>query len=140
LKDIRPALRRFLLDDAAVSALVGGSRIFPIRLTEGEKRTSLVYHRISELTDYHLLGPSGLEQARFQLDALAQTSAAASELSDAVQDRLSGASGTVTFGSNSPEDFVEFRGVFKVHAREEFDGEAELFRMSRDYLIWYMAV
>jgi Protein of unknown function (DUF3168) len=145
MKDIRSALRFFLLADATVASLVGGSnpttaRIFPILMPQDEKNTSLVYNRITEVSDYHLLGSSHLEQTRMQIDAWAMRPGAASELADAVYDRLSGHAGTVVFGSNSPQDFIEFRGVFMVSGREDYDGTAELFRMSRDYLIWYMGV
>jgi hypothetical protein len=137
MKDIRPALRLFLLDDVTVSGLVGGTRIFPIRMPQGEKNTSLVYNRITEASDYHMLGSSNLEQTRMQMDSWATRPDAASELANAVHDRLSGHAGIVTVGG-TPQVSVEFQGAFLVSGREDYDDTAELFRMSRDYLIWYI--
>ena len=74
LIDFRPALRELLLDNSALSAMVGGSRIYPGQLPQGETATSIVYNQVSDVGSYTLDGPSGLAQQRFQIDAWSQSS------------------------------------------------------------------
>lgn len=137
MKDIRPALRALLLGDATVNGLVGGVWVHGIRLPQGQKTASIVYNRISENTDYHMAGGSGLAQTRIQIDSWALTQDAAVALGNAVYDRLSGFRGPISWGSNSPLDEIEISGVFLDQGHEDFDAASELYRMSRDYVIWY---
>jgi hypothetical protein len=138
MKDIRLALRAALLADPTINGLVGGLRIHAVRLPQGQTASSIVYNRISETGDYHTQGPSGLAQTRMQVDCWAQTQDAAVVLASAVYDRLSGFSGPVNYGTNSPQDQIVVRGVFLDTGREDYDDVAQLYRMSRDYLIWYL--
>ncbi len=138
MKDIRPVLRSYLLADGTVSGLVGGVRIYPVRMPQGQFAPSVVYNRISETTFYHMGGPAGVIQAIMQFDAWARSQDGAVELADAVHDRLSGQRGTITWGTNSPLDEIVTRGIFAVNGREDYDATAEMFRMSRDYQIWYL--
>jgi hypothetical protein len=127
MKDVRPALRSLLLSDAAISAMVGGIRIFPLVLPQGEKELSVVYNRISELTSYEMAGPSGLFVTRMQIDVWAMRTDLAIPLADAIYDKIGGFRGI--------QDDVTFHGIFMVGGREDFDNL--LYRMSRDYLIWF---
>jgi hypothetical protein len=140
MKDVRPALRLFLLADVTVSGLVGGTRIFPIKMPQGEKSDSVVYHRVTETADYHMQGSSGLAQARIQIDAWSTRPDGASQLANAVHDRLSGHAGDFSFGASSPQDVLDFEAIFQVAGREDYDADADMFRMSRDYLVWYREV
>jgi len=137
MKDIRPALRALLLGDATVSGLVGGVRIHVVRLPQGQRAASIVLSRISEGADYHMAGASGLAQTRMQVDSWAEDPDDAATLGNAVYDRLSGFRGPVSWGSNSPQDEIQIGGIFFDQGREDFDDVSELYRMSRDYLIWY---
>ncbi|MBV5268975.1 MAG: DUF3168 domain-containing protein, partial [Afipia sp.] len=78
MKDLRPALRSFLLADAGIAAIVG-TRVFPIKIPQGTppKVSSIVYTRISGAGVYHMGGDSGLAMPRYQLDAWAPTADAA---------------------------------------------------------------
>jgi hypothetical protein len=136
LKDIRPALREFLLDDAAISAAVGGTRVFPLVLPQGIIDTSIVYTRISGIGDHHMQGPSGLNRPRYQIDAWAESIDDAIVLADQIKQRIDGFSGTMLFGA-SPQSGVDIRGIFFVDEREDFDNDAHLYRVSRDYMIWF---
>jgi hypothetical protein len=135
VKDIRSALRTFLLADPTVSSLVGGQRIYPIRLEQDQTEPSVVYIKVSETGDYHMQGDSGLGQVRMQIDAWAERTDVASELANAVYDRLSGASDIVSVGS----DFVNIKGSFLANGRDDYDNIAKLYRVSRDFIIWYGA-
>lgn len=135
MKDIRIALRTLLLADPAVNALVGGFRIHNVRMPQDQVEPSLVFVKVSETGDYHLMGDSGLGQMRMQLDAWSQNADLSTELSNAVYDRLSGARETVNFDSQ----FINLRGAFVVNGRDDYDDVAQLFRASRDYIVWYGA-
>ncbi len=131
MRDIRPALRTFLLADPTVSALVGGSRIHHIRLPQDQVEPSVVYIKISEFGDYNLAQDSGLGHVRMQIDAWAQTSDAATQLANAVYDRLTGA--------NTTMDTVKVLGAFLDSGRDDYDGVTRMYRSSRDFMIWYGA-
>lgn len=132
VKDIRPALRAFLLADASIAAVVG-TRIYPIKIPQGVAAASLVYTKVSARPDHHMSGASGLARPRLQLDAWAPTADAALWLADLVRERLDGYSGTMGSGGAA----VTVQGVFFADEREDFDDAANLFRMSRDYFINY---
>jgi len=143
--DIRPALIALLSGDADVAVVVdwattranGGQRIFPGKLPQGTVRPSVVYNRVSGQGDHHMEGPSGLTSTRFQVDSWAQTLDAAASLANLVKAVLDGFSGTVAYGSNSPQDSIYIGGVFYDTEREDYDDVPKLNRMSRDYVIWF---
>ncbi len=136
MKDIRPALREFILADASISALVttgGISRVYPIKIPQGIKLASIVYTRISGRGDYHMGGPSGLAMPRYQLDAWAPTGDAATTLANLIKDRIDGYRGIMGTGPAA----VTVQGVFMADEREDYDDTVQLSRMSRDYFIDY---
>lgn len=141
MKDVRKAIRAFLLGDAAISTLVGGSRIYPGILPQGVAQTSVVpavvQNLVTESSDYHMQGGSGLGQARIQVDAWAQSADAAVELANLVYDRLSGSKGTIEFGTNSPLENVVVQGVFQDQGRDDYDATSKLHTRRRDYMVWY---
>ncbi len=135
MKDIRPALRTYLLADPTISGLVGGYRIHHQRLPQDQVEPSVVYLKVSEQGDYHMQSDSGLNQMRMQVDAWAQSTDAATELADAVHDRLSGARVRIDYDS----EFINLRGSFVINGRDDYDDVTQLFRISRDYILWYGA-
>lgn len=130
MKDIRPALRAFLLADAGIAALVA-TRVFPIKLPQGTKAASIVYTRISGAGIYHMQGDSGLSMPRYQIDAWAPTGDAATTLANLIKDRLSGYRGVMGTGPSA----IAVQGVFMADEREDYDDTVQLSRMSRDYFI-----
>jgi hypothetical protein len=135
MKDIRPALRTYLLADAVVSGMVGGVRIHYGRLPQGQTEPSVVFNKITELGDYVMTGDSGLNQSRMQFDAWAQTASQAVNLGNAVYDRITGAKGNFAGDSET----LEVRGIFLANGDDSYDAAAQLYRQRRDYLVWYMA-
>lgn len=134
MKDIRPGLFAFLAADASIAAAVtegGISRIFPIVLPAGVKKTSIVYTKVSGEGDYTMAGPSGYVRPRYQIDAWAPTVPAAASLANFIKDVLDGFTGAIGTGANA----VFVQGVFCAGGREDYDGAVEMFRVSRDYFI-----
>lgn len=137
MKDIRGALRSFLLADATISGLVGGTRIYPGIVPQGITATSIVQNLISEGSDLTMDGRSGLGAARVQVDCWALSQNDAVVLANLVFDRLAGHRGTITFGSNSPQDDVVVFGIIHEQGRDDYDPVALKHRRSRDYTVWY---
>jgi hypothetical protein len=74
-------------------------------------------------------GASGLSRPRYQIDAYAQTPDDASELADLVKFYLDGFAGVM--------DTVAVQGVFFDTERDDYQADIDLYRVSRDYLIWF---
>lgn len=132
MKDIRLAFRQLLITDATVNSLSGG-RVFPVNLPQGQRSPSLVYFRITDFSDYHMLGDSGLQRIFMQLDSWADKHDSSVALSDAAHDALTGFRGRVDYTS----DAIDIRGIFQTNGRDLFDNVVQLFRQSRDYQIAY---
>lgn len=130
MKDIRPALREFLLGDSGLVALVA-ARVFPIVLPQGQKLASVVYTRISGQGDYKMDGPSGYVRPRIQIAAWAPTADAAVTLANRVKDRVDGYSGDMGTGSA----IVRVQGVFQLDEREMYDDVVQMFGVMRDFAI-----
>lgn len=136
MKDIRLAFRTLLLSDATVNALCAG-RIYPVNLPQNMRAPSLVYVRVFDFSDYHMLGDSGLERISMQLDSWADKHDSSVALADAAHDLLSGFRGRVVYSSDSPGSFIDIRGIFHGNGRDLSDHETQMFRMSRDYTVNY---
>jgi hypothetical protein len=128
INDIRPALRAFLLADAAIAAIVA-ARVYPVVLPQGERGPSIVYTRVSGAGDHHMQGASGLARVRMQIDVWASTPDLAAPLANLVKERIDGYRG--------PMGAVPVQGVFFADEREDYQPDIDMHRMSRDYLIWY---
>jgi len=135
IADVRVGLRAYLLDDAAIAAIVG-TRIYPIVLPQGQVQTSIVYTRVSGIGDNHMEGPSGLSRPRFQVDCWSQSIDTASQLANLVKERIDGFRGTWFWGEDSPAEAIVVQGVFFQNEREDFDDATRLYRVSRDYFVW----
>lgn len=133
LKDLRPALRSFLLADAGLSVAVGGARIYPDELPQGVTGDSIVYSEISAIGDHHNEGPSGLAQPRFQFSSWSKTKDGAWALSLLLQERIDGYRGVMGAGA----DAVNVQGVFLDNSRSVRDAAAALFGRQQDYFIHF---
>lgn len=129
LADIRVGLRTYLLSVTAISNAVGGNRIYPGILPQGEKQPSIVYNRITGQGDNTMDGPSGLSRPRFQIDAWAASADEAAELANLVKEHIDGYRGLM--------GDVVVQGVFFDSERDDYQADIKMFRVSRDYLIWY---
>ena len=133
IKDIRPALRAFLLADVSILAVVG-PRVFPAVMPQGITAPSLVYNRVSGLGDHHMQGASGYVQARMQVAAWSQALDDAETLANLVKARLDGWRGTMATGSGA----VRVMGVFYLQENPpNYDAARRLHGVGRDYMIHY---
>lgn len=138
LADIRVGLRALLLGDAAISAAVGSARIYPIKLPQGQKLASIVYSRISGYNDHYMDEPSGVNRARVQIDCWAPTTDAADLLARQVKNQIDGYRGSILWGENSPADAIIVQGIFFDSEREDWDDDAQMYRSSKDYIVWFI--
>lgn len=130
--DLRPGLRAFLLADATIAGLVV-ARIYPLKIPQGIKLTSIVYSEISSRGDHHMQGASGLASPRIQLSAWSPSADGAHALALAIKSRLDGYKGTMGTGPT----LVTVQGAFFDSWRDVFDGEAALYGKHSDYRIHY---
>lgn len=134
LKDLRPALRAFLLADTGIAAAVGGKRIFPSVMPQGVRSTSLVYTIVSGIGDHHMQGASGLMMNRMQITAWSETLDGAAALALLVQERLDGYRGPMT----STAGTVKVQGVFyETDNPHQFDDVRSLHAIGRDYMVHF---
>jgi uncharacterized protein DUF3168 len=136
MKDIRRGFRAVLLADPTVSGLVAGERIYFERLPENMRLPSIVYHRITGASDYHMAGDSGLESILMQTEAWAVDGASAVALADAAFDALSGYHDRINFGSG---EFINIQGIFHNNSTDVFDEPTKLYGMRRDYRVYFEA-
>lgn len=132
MRDIRPALRSFLLAAPGIAALVS-ARVYPIVMPQGTKLTSVVYTKISGQSGYVETGPDGLARTRIQIDAWAVKADDAVTLAGLVKDAIDGYRGVM--GSGATE--VNVGGVFFDNERESYDDIVMMFGASRDFFFWY---
>ena len=131
IKDLRPALRAFLLADTAIAAVVA-VRIFPSVLPQGVSATSLVYHRVSGFGDHHMEGPSGYAVGRWQIAAWSESLDTAEALANLVKYRLDGYRG----GMGSGGQAVKVQGAFyESDNPPAYDAARRLYSVGRDYMI-----
>lgn len=90
-------LRALLIADPAVSALVG-DRVHALQLPRGGALPALKYQRISGERVRGLSGPHGQAHPRMQIDAYADSHAAAEAVADAVEAALDGYAGPAGAG------------------------------------------
>lgn len=136
LKDIRPALRAFLVADTAIADLVktgSVTRIYPGKMPQGQTATSIVYSEISGQGDQHSQGASGLARVRMQIAAWAISADAAHALYLAIKERIDGYRGAMGSGAT----LVNVQGVFLDSWRDQEDTEANLIGKIADYFINY---
>mgnify|MGYP001492320046 CR=1 FL=1 len=140
LVDVRPGLIKLLRSNAQIESIVtagGIARIFPAIMKQGETRDSIVYNRISENEMVHMVGPTGLVAARYQFDSWSQSSDRATNLSLLVKETFGGFHGSIEFDPPSPSNFVDVQLIEMISGRDDYDGNASMYNVSKDYFVWY---
>lgn len=122
-------LRTYILAGGAVSALIG-SRFYPHKLPQSPTLPAVTYQVISELRGHVMSGADGTPGTRVQIDAWASTMADALAVADAIRARLDGYAGTLA-GSTKAQ------GVFADQSQSLYEPDAELHRVTRDFIIYH---
>ena len=133
LVDVRLGLRSLMLSDPSISTAVGGVRIYPVVLPQGITADSIVYNRITEFESLTMERPSGLVSARYQIDAWSKSVDSATVLANLVKEVVGGYRGQIALGS----DHVNVQLIEVINGRDDFDGVTFMYRVSKDYFVWY---
>lgn len=120
---IETYLVSLLTGDSTISGLIG-SRMYPSHLPATPTYPAIVYNRISGPRSYTTSGQSPLFPARFQIDAYAETYAGAKTLAEAIRDKLSGYKD------------ASIRAAFLDNDMDDYESDADIYRVSSDYIIW----
>jgi len=121
-----------LANDAGVSAIVS-NRISPVLLPQGSAFPAVVYHELNLVATPTKDSNSRLDFTRVQIDCLATTYEAASELADAVRSALNVVTPNIYNGVNV--FYIEFEDEQEFSDNlADFDG---VFQVSQDYIVSY---
>lgn len=133
---IATGLRTLLLGDSNITAIIG-TRLYPIQLPQKPTLPALTYFRVSGEEQASNSGSQDYGWARFQIDAWAETFNEAETLANLVKERLHGFSGTVSNSDSPPLSWV-FQGIFAMTMRDFYEPEPKQYRVSRDYMMWFV--
>lgn len=132
------AIRKVLLADANVYALIGGAtagRVYPVRAPQAPELPFLVVTQIAATRVEHQPGtPAGLLEAVVQVDIFDEDTESASGVDDAralaalVRQALDGYQGTV-----SP---YVIQGILIDGEFEQWEEAVELYRVVQTYRVW----
>lgn len=130
---IEYAVRRHLIDNPAVAALVG-DRISPPPIPQSGTLPYITY-TLAALTEDNQEGDDDtLEMARLQLDCWATTHKAARELARAVRLALPTTTGSIGSGSNRIDEV----SIIPANAGTHFyEPDTERHRVLTEFRIWY---
>lgn len=124
---IEEAIHDILVTDSSVKAIT--TRCYPSTLPQNPTYPLILYAKVTGERINDLSGPSGMAHPRFQIEAWAETYAAAKSLANAIRVCLNGyrgTSGTVWIGS------------FLIQSeRDIYEPEAACHRVVMDYAIWH---
>lgn len=119
--------------DATVSGIIG-SRVFPEVVPQGQDGAAIVYRRVSTDRESILSGYRDVIVAVLRLDCWAESFSGCWTLANAVRSLLNQLTG----------DLGGFT-VQRIHLQAEsnlsvFQGDRRDYRVSQDYVIWYVEV
>jgi hypothetical protein len=121
------ALKDILRNNAGVAAIT--TKCYPVKIPQSPVMPLMTYTLITDVPDVHLQGPSGLINARYQIEAWALTYSAAKALAKAIDTALagySGTSGTVKIGS-----------ILRITGRDWYEEAVDCYRIIQDFSVWY---
>lgn len=138
---IEQAVTDYLETKEPVTNIVG-TRIYQLKMPQGESRLSLRVQLISDPRDYHLRGEQALRRARLQIDSYGPEKlttgstdpyAAVNALADAVDAALSGVRFVI--------DSIRVTGAFQILRRALHEpGTTPLIRIHQDFRLRYERV
>lgn len=115
------------------------NRVYPLRAPDNMTDDFIVYQRVGAERYRSINAPSGLVQATIQVDCYSKSYYNVKSLQLAVESRLDGFRGVVSYGSSSPQESVRIGGISLISENELIDTEDEpvLYRVTMSFLITY---
>lgn len=130
---IEYAVRRQLLDNAAVAALVG-DRIYPLVIPQGESLPAITYSIVATDEDTQEGDADTLARARVQLDCWATTHKQANDLARAVRLALPTTTGAIGSGTNR----VEGVSIIPIETgRQFYEPDTRYYRVMLEFYVWF---
>jgi hypothetical protein len=130
---IETAMRSALINDAAVTALIG-TRIYPMFLAQGYTLPAISYQRIVGDRPREQADKTGRVNARFQIDCWAESYSGAHDLSAKVIDCLDNHRGTLGTGAAALD---EVGTIETTTERDDYNTDVEIYRVILEFLIPY---
>ncbi len=121
------ALYAALTGDATLTGLVG-TRIYPVIIPQETTMPAIRYTRISTASVSALTGDSGMEDARMQIDVIAESVSSARSVAEAVRGAIKRMRGTYAS--------TDVRDVFlEDESGPDWDQETRRYRITADYIM-----
>ena len=124
---IEEAIRDILVTDNGVKAIT--TRVYPGYVPQDPTYPLIVYMKVTGERDHHVQGPSGFAHPRFQVEAWAETYAAAKALANAIRAKLDGYTGTT--------GTVKIRSTLIESEQDIYESALPCHRISMDFIVWH---
>lgn len=132
MKLVEPAIYELLKN-------LAGGKVYALAAPDGENGPFIVFQRVDSERWRDINGPSGIAQAHIQIDSYAEKYYDAKALGASIEVILDGYRGTVSYGTDSPQNTVAIAGITlqnDVDITDQTD-EPILFRNAATYLVTY---
>ena len=121
-----------------IAALASG-KVYAMKAPQNVQGDFIIYQTIDSDRFRSINNPSGIAQAIIQVDCYSNDYLSAKELRAELEETLDGYSGRVSYGSDSPQDFVDIEGISLQNESDVFDQTDEpfLYRNFATFLVTY---
>jgi hypothetical protein len=134
---IEPAIRKALLNDSAVKALVE-DRVYIGVCAQDQLLTRILISAVTKLHPHHFGGDAGYVQGRVQIDCLAPTYPEAKALADAAYDALDDIDGNLPISEGVNADYLELEAENDLPLEiDEGDANPSTYGVSFDAVFQY---
>lgn len=128
--------------EKAIHSLLSGlcsGRVYALVAPQNATAPFIVYHRQGGERWRAVDAPSGMAQVTIQVDAYDNDFYGMKDLAASIEAILDGYRGTVSYGSNSPQDTLRIGGIALIDESDTIDQSEEppLHRNSTDYSVIY---
>jgi hypothetical protein len=124
---IEEAVRDIIRTNGGVSAIT--TRCFPVKVPQNPTFPFILYQKVTATRHQDLSGGSGLTQARFQIEAWAETYSRAKELANAIRDALDGYTGT--------SGTVKVWSILILSEFDMYEETIDCLRVIMDFSVWH---
>lgn len=133
---IEQALVTLVQADSDVSTMAPVAGFFD-QLPKGQSLPSWTYCNVADKIEYTLTGSSGLGYRRIQIDCYGNNAADAILLAAAIDEVLSGFSGTVLSTGSPSTTLAVIQGCFRISLHDFFDADSRTYRRMLEYELWF---